>query len=501
MLLKNKIYLFVFSLFFSFLIRIPNIGTESINPDAVNWHYRCQQFANGIKFFQLEKTYPHYHPGVTLCWVMFFPTEVYKQFSNQKNYNNENYLDFNVVNTIFLVLFISFLLSILAVQIGGLKGLIFILLLNLEPFFFSNSKLIHLDTLHSLLLFQSVIILWSYFFEPNKIFKIFKFSFKIPKLALSGFFLGLAFLTKSVTLVFLPVMLAFLTIKEKGNFHEGFKKLSVFFITFLATVFILFPALWIDPIGNLTRIIREADRVGVRTGHSQIFFERFYGEDDNPGIAFYIFTLIVKFSPLFLYCIIVLLFEFIKSIKNGEFKVLENRGIFFLTVYSFYIFAIAYSDKKVDRYLLLLIPVVFYLFTFIFHKYSKYVIGFLILNVISVVYFHPFQFLYYSPILGNFENAEKIIAQKSFGMGIVELRDYIVKNFGDVSVGMYDIKPLEALYPNSKVFDIRESSKSKVDIVILTKDESLPENYEGNFALKDIFYLKDLPVYQIYVKN
>ncbi|NBO36898.1 hypothetical protein EBU91_05135 [bacterium] len=81
MLKKSNIAVFLIVFVLSFLIRLPNIGTESINPDAVNWHYRCQQFANGLKYFQLEKTYPHYHPGVTLCWVMLLPTEIYKNLS------------------------------------------------------------------------------------------------------------------------------------------------------------------------------------------------------------------------------------------------------------------------------------------------------------------------------------------------------------------------------------------------------------------------------------
>jgi len=501
MLLKNKIFFFISIFFFSLIIRIPNIGTESINPDAVNWHYRCQQFSNGIKFFQLEKTYPHYHPGVTLCWIMLLPTELYKKLSGQENYNNQNYLNFNIINTLFLVIIISLLISILSVQIGDLKGLVFVLLLNLEPFFLGNSKLIHLDTLQALLLFQSVLLLWSNFLKPNKTFKILRYQFTIQKLFLSGFFLALAFLTKSVSLVFLPVMTAYIILKEKANFKVGLKKLSLFLISFTVSVFILFPALWVDPVGNLTRIIKEADRVGVRTGHSQIFFDKFYGEEDNPGIGFYVFTLVVKFSPLVLFCIVILLFEFVKSVRNGKFNISESRGIFFLTVYSFYLFAIIYSDKKVDRYLLLLIPVIFYLFSYIFQKYIKFIVGFLILNIVSVIYFHPYQFLYYSPILGNFENAEKIIAQKSFGMGILELKEYILTNFGEVSVGMYDIKPIETLYPNSKVFDIRETSTSKVDIVILSKNENLPTRYESSFVLKDVFYIKDLPIYMIYIKN
>ena len=84
----NNYLLILFVLLFGFS-RFIRLNNDTINPDGVNWHYRSQQFINGIKYFQFEKTYQHYHPGVTLMWVTGIPVEVTKIVSGQKTYNNQ----------------------------------------------------------------------------------------------------------------------------------------------------------------------------------------------------------------------------------------------------------------------------------------------------------------------------------------------------------------------------------------------------------------------------
>ena len=162
--LTKPIYLFFLIFLLSFLIRIPFLGTESINPDAVNWHYRCQQFANGLKYFQFDKTYPHYHPGVTLCYLMTIPTELYKQYTNQV-YDKDTFINFNILNSYSVTIFNCIVIALLAVLIKGKNGVIFSILLNIEPFFYGNSRIIHLDTIVTLLLFLGIMLLIKFFNE------------------------------------------------------------------------------------------------------------------------------------------------------------------------------------------------------------------------------------------------------------------------------------------------------------------------------------------------
>jgi hypothetical protein len=497
--LNKPLYLFIAIFLFSFLIRIPFIGQESINPDAVNWHYRCQQFANGLKYFQFEKTYPHYHPGVTLCYLMAFPTEIYKQITGQI-YNIETYINFNILNTYSVVIFNSLLIALISILIKGNRGLIFSLLLNIEPFFYGNSRIIHLDTIVTLLLFIGILLLDKFFEEKRNIF-----------LYLSSIAFSFAFLTKSVSIVFIVLALFSLLIFLK---KDRLRYFSQFLVSTILAIFVLFPAMWVSPVETFTRIFKEADRVGVRTGHNQYFLNEFYDEDMNPGVWFYPIITLVKFSPLFQISLLIIFFSILISLeihlKTHKFKLNkfldfldQNRQmILLLLFYGVYTLLIFYSSKKVDRYLLVLVPAVIY---FISLKSSQLfnrtflVLGFV--NVVSIITFFPNLFYYYSPVLYSYTNVNKLVGQKTFGGGIFDLKNYLITKYGEKNLGFYDIKPMETVYPNSKVFDIRETSSSKVDIVILSINEKLPEKYQDKFQLIESYYLYDIPVYDIYLKK
>ena len=82
-----------------------------------------------------------------------------------------------------------------------------------------------------------------------------------------------------------------------------------------------------------------------------------------------------------------------------------------------------------------------------------------------------------------------------------DLKKYLVSTYGEKNIGFYDVKPMETVYPNSKVFDIRQTSSSKIDIVILSLNEKLPVKYEDKYQKVDTFYFKDIPLYEIYTKK
>jgi len=497
--LTKPIYLFFLIFLLSFLIRIPFLGTESINPDAVNWHYRCQQFANGLKYFQFDKTYPHYHPGVTLCYLMTIPTELYKQYTNQV-YDKDTFINFNILNSYSVTIFNCIVIALLAVLIKGKNGVIFSILLNIEPFFYGNSRIIHLDTIVTLLLFLGIMLLIK-FFNERKDYLIY----------LSALSFSLAFLTKSLSIVFIVISLFCILLFLK---KQRLKYFSIFFISCGLFIFILFPAMWVAPIETFTRIFKEADRVGVRTGHNQYFFEEYYDEDSNPGFWFYPLVSLVKFSPIFNLSIIVIFYSILASVeihlRTHKFSLKDfvnfienNREMFILLLfYSVYIFLIFYSSKKVDRYLIIIVPAVIY---YISLKYNKFFMkAFLILgfvNIISIISFFPNLFFYYSPIFLKYENVNKIIGQKTFGGGIFDIKNHILSKYGEKNLGFYDVKPMETVYPNSKVFDIRQTSFNKVDIVILSLNEKMPEKYQGKYVKVESIYSYDIPVYDIYLKN
>jgi hypothetical protein len=497
-----KILLLTSVFFLSFLIRLPYLGYESINPDAVNWHYRCQQFTNGIKFMQFEKTYPHYHPGVTLCYVMLFPTEIYKQITNTI-YDNSTYMDFNFYNTLLLVVVISLLIAYTSFLIGGWPGAIFAFLLNVEPFFYGNSRLIHLDVLVSLFLFIGLLHLFKYIKSQNYI-----------DLGLVSLFFVLGFLTKSVSIVFI-----FLGVFAVWWFSKNFRYRAslLYVVASLFFLILLFPAMWVAPVETLKRILSEAERVGVRTGHSQYFLGNLYTLDEDINASFYIVNLFVKFSPVIWLTLIIILISIFVTLKKDwtpfklgksiwikflEFVSKHKESIILLVFYGIYFALISYSSKKLDRYLLVLIPPIIYFISLQTVSFVRLTFIFLgMVNVISLIYFMPYLFLYYSPIFNNYGVVNQIIGQKSFGQGIYDLKNFLIESYGETNLGFYDIKPMSTIYPNSKIYDIRETNPRKVDLVILSINETLPEDYKDDFVFKESFYLIDIPLYQIYVKK
>ena len=103
--IKNKTFLLSFVFVAVYLIlHIPYIGINELNPDAVNWHKRSEQFVLGLKSGDLSLTYQHYHPGVTLMWIAGVPVELLKQFTSVGTvYTSDTYVLFHTVAKLSLV--------------------------------------------------------------------------------------------------------------------------------------------------------------------------------------------------------------------------------------------------------------------------------------------------------------------------------------------------------------------------------------------------------------
>src|SRR3989344_8280513 len=107
---RNILYLLIFAVLF-FLTRVPRLNNDIINPDEINWHYRTEQFVNGLKYQQWEKTYQHYHPGVTVMWITGVSTEVFKQITGIRSYNIYNFEAFAFISK-FALIFVQLILSL-----------------------------------------------------------------------------------------------------------------------------------------------------------------------------------------------------------------------------------------------------------------------------------------------------------------------------------------------------------------------------------------------------
>ena len=515
---KRLLFILAFILFF-FMTRLPSLSHDTINPDAVNWHYRSEQFVVGLKNLIFEKTYQHYHPGVTLMWLTGVPIEMFKQISGVKVYDQYSFYAFDFVAKYSLVicqlilslLILYWLAKILEFKKAWLTTLVF----TFEPFFLGNSRLFHMDVIFALFVFAALV-------TSHLLIKEEKWYWAV----ISGIFCGLSFLTRSVGLgVWLFIVIfggLFLFIKSRDT-KKVIKNLSWLTGAFAASVFALFPALWVKPLVVLMDIFSEGERIGIRDGHSQIVF----GEGMmDAGAFFYPLVLLLKLSPFILLGLLAYLAAVAEIIRTKatkkEFILLKDERIiglisYLLIFFAGYLLVMTLPSKKIDRYMIVLFPYLALVSSFgLLYLQSKlqvifqHSIGILVLLFVSFVVipdwqYHPYQFTYTSPLLGSAESANRIIGQKPFGIGMFEVKNHLQAKYGSaVEVGFIDTKPIKTIYPNSRVSDIRVNGVSDYEIMVLAINEEMPEKVlksEVEFIKDSSLYINGLEYWRFYVKK
>jgi len=524
--LNNEKYLPVFLLLiFSalfFATRLPGLKNDVINPDGAAWHYRSEQFIVGIKNRQFEKTYQHYHPGVTLMWIAGTAVEVYKKVSGVTVYDISNFQTFDLVSKISIIS-VQFLLTLLLIYllskiIGFKKSILTVSFFTFEPFFLGNSRLYHMDVLLTLLLLNSIFLAYLNMKEPG-----------FWKSVLTGFFLALSFLTKSLSIgaLFFVVFYTILYFSRNGKKDKIFPTTALIMLSFVFFVFALFPALWVKPFYFLSDIFKEVGRVGVRKGHEQLVIGEY---TERAGVLFYPLVILLKTSPFLILGFIIYIYFFIKSLGNLK-KKFKNPGntIFnfdsFFAVFSLgYFLGMSFFAKKIDRYMLVVFPFLSYCSAIGYQKFYqnlknsrerkifKIVSSFLIVFFVGVpiIRLYPYYFTYTSPLFGTSANANKIIGQKPFGVGIPELKKVIMEKYsdkygGEPKLGFYDVQPMKTIYPNSKIFDVRTYGPSSYDLLVLAINEEMPEKILENkqyiFEKDYSLWINGLEYWRIYVKK
>ena len=518
--------------------RLPFLGYDEINPDAVNWHIRSEQFIVGLKGGDLLKTYQHYHPGVTLMWIMGAPIELYRQVNPQDRvYTEANFIIQHQLAKYSLVL-VQLILSVVlicALQrfFGFRKALLGTVLFSMEPWFLGNSRLLHMDALLALFVILALTFAYRYFLNR-----------RTWDAVICGLFCGLAFLTKSVGALLIPIILVSWTgllIKKRfaGKNPEqnselilkviSFQQLMAFLVSAGLTVFVLFPALWQKPVFVLSDIYNEGLRVGTRRGHEQIVL----GEQvDEAGAVFYPLVLALKTSPLLWLGLLLFVYQMVKN-RPAVSRTDKYFVLLLSAFYLVYLFSMSLVSKKIDRYMVPLFPYLGILAGLgimtslnqvkdevswlksrghsLKHKYFKLtaIVGLATVTIGSALYplvtYYPYYFTYTNPLFGSATQANNIVGQKPFGVGIWELKQFIGKNYGkDIPLGFIDRKPMSMIYKNSKLFDIRETGTSKYDLIVLGPNEVMPPTVtEGKFTFTkvDSVFINGLEFWRIYQKD
>jgi len=236
---------------------------------------------------------------------------------------------------------------------------------------------------------------------------------------------------------------------------------------------------------------------------------------------------------------VLLVFYVLKSLhdyskKGGTFKnihfsemghLIKWTGVFYLGYFA----VISLSSKKIDRYLIPEFPFLSLLAVDGYYRakhhlpkfYTKiFLIIFAIFSIFYPLYkLFPYYFTYTSPLFGSSSNANRFIAQKSFGIGIQNVRDVILKKYRHYPrLGFIDSKPMRAIYMNSRTKDIRIDGTGDYDLLILGINDEYNEDIQEmnikflnnsneiiingvKFAKDTSIYINGLEYWRIYVKE
>ena len=354
-------------------LRLPSLGSF-LTPDERYWSQGTSQFVTALQHREWSDTYAYGHPGVTVTWAgalslalrtMIAPpadaadlTSLTIALAQEPN-RSDMIAWFRFPIAVMCVLGIVVIFLLLRRIVSWPAALLAAALISLDPFLLANSRILHLDALLTL----TLTIAWLALLAATR-------SQKRSLYVLSGVALGLAFLTKTPALLTTPIVMAWVVghrCHGRRQRDDGATQGAVIpIITDLVwiglpavlVVFLLWPALWVNPIGTLRRMLLFSAGMGG-VGHE--LGNYWLGRPvAAPGALFYGAVLLWRSTPVSLMGLLLALAALLKALPwpgsppgNGR---RQGWGMVLFVVWFALIMSL--GAKKFDRYLLPVFPMV-----------------------------------------------------------------------------------------------------------------------------------------------
>lgn len=434
--LKTLIILFSIVLFT--WSHFPGLHKDVINPDGINWHPRAYNFAKGLATGNLGDTYQVYHPGTTLMWVSG-PVlyHVGERYMNQghKLYAKEDFLTYDYAAKASVVIAVSILFAIcifLLKDILSPSGILIFSILNIaEPFMLGERRLFHLDALMAYSTLASFLMFFHYCFKHKKIFYLIG----------GSFFLAFAVLTKTTSLVFIPVPLLMIFAGQLSFKKKVFSYLLLLVFSSLFT-FALFPAVWKNPVKKVPYYYKKMSEGVTLIGYEgrKEIGKSGKGESTileksmkKKPLEYYPRVLMYRLSPgmwvisglTVLGSIYFFIRHFIEMAGKQD-RTFEHFDLFVFTVFlitTFYV-ALTMATKTSERYALIFLPFMFLCTATTLGKAKlRYMTILVLIYVLSMIpqykEIYPYFFAYGNSFLGGTQGKFNDLKSPAFGVGIL----------------------------------------------------------------------------------
>ncbi len=427
-----------------------------ITPDELKWTCRSINFRAGLTQGDFARAYQTGHPGVITMWLGTLsmppdPTGKWQTICQETNITRimqatppgtltemTEYL-FAARRGVAILTAASAVIVYLMVRqlLDRRTALITAILIALDPFYLALSRVLHLDAIITALMTISLLSLLLYL----------KHQRPWPYLALSGAAAALAALNKAPALFLAPF--AGLTLVAFGRYSgKSLLEIGQAFLLWALVAgligFVLWPALWVDPLGAITGVLGTSVDYAERP-HSNLNF--FWGQmRPDPGPWFYPVAWAFRTTPL---VVLGLILSAILLIKNDQG---QRATLVTLLAYGL-LFAgfMTIGQKKFDRYILPIFPALNIVAAAGLNRlvetmnrrinrvnfYSIAVVLVLLLSAGLTLPYHPYYFPYYNPLVGGSTQAPHTLLV-GWGEGLEKAANYLnqKKDAGELHVAL-----------------------------------------------------------------
>lgn len=320
------------------------------------WYQRSIRFYEALGNLDWASTYQQYHPGVTTMWISGGTLALFRGATGT---TPEELLAYEVDGTAVgvaglavaipacLLGAVVILRTLFGAQVAWIAGGLIVF----DPFLLTSSKVLHVDALLACFVLLSVLALLLYQRAPS-----------LKRVALVGVFSGLALLTKSPALLLLPLCAAGIAFAQWDR-RDGGPSLArvrrvvghglVLVAVLGAVITIGFPAMWVEPLEVVDRVIGAVFLHADRPHTRPIYFWGSTSQD--PGLLYYPVVTAYRMTsvslPMALVGAGIALFGLGKLSRQDRISLLTI--IAFIAVLTA---AMAASDKKSQRYILPTLP-------------------------------------------------------------------------------------------------------------------------------------------------
>ncbi len=478
--LRSPLLLFLVAL----LPRLYSLGSF-LTIDEVKWAEGAAQFLMALRSGDLAQTYWHFFPGITIAWsgaaalwVRCLGAADLAQCAQAGVIHLADSIGWlRLGPVLFTSLGIAGAYLLARRLLSERAALLGALLLAFDPFFIAHSRILNGDAVAAIFMFLSLLAFlrhWPGESANQRVSESSRQSISntqrarcLQSLLLSGAMAGLAVLTKLPA----PIIGGFIgglggvAMGLRGR-AEGWPGVRLWLITLtwwggvaLAVILLLWPALWVAPLQTIRQMYEDAFQVGgAGAGHDTYYLGQIV---DDPGPWFYPYALAFRLTPVTTIGLLLIIAWFVtrltfyvlpsgsggrvaKSSMQPGLSTSTSPVAWILLAYVVFVILLAnVSPKKLDRYVMAVIPPLIFLAALGWTQLvapglawfrrrgqkrpfvlQALLAGLAALQLLFAILAAPYYLTYYNPLLGGVQQAVKQVPV-GWGEGLEQAAHYL----------------------------------------------------------------------------